>query len=408
MSQNRHTPAYGTFRGGQNRHTPAYGTFRRRRKRHTQVYGGSAAPLLHPGAWWLWALALGTAASRTTNPLLLGLVVAVAGYVVAARRSNEPWADSYGVFLKLGLVVIAVRTLLHIVFGGAFGTTVLVTLPQVPLPGWANGVRLGGPVTAEGLVAALSDGLRLAVLLACVGAANALANPKRLLRSLPAALYEVSVAVVVTLSAAPQLIASARQVRRARLLRGDTSRGLRAFRTVLVPVLQDALDRSLALAAAMDSRGYGRTASVPAGVRRATGAMLLAGLLGMCIGMYGLLDAGSPVVIPKRIGGAPVLVLGVAIAVAGLMLASRRVPRTRYRPDRWRAAELAVALSGLAAVAAVLVAEALPHLDLGAADLVPPVAPLSWPSLPLLPAAGVLVALLPAWLAPPPASEVRA
>ena len=27
---------------------------------------------LHPGAWWLWALGLATAASRTTNPLLLG------------------------------------------------------------------------------------------------------------------------------------------------------------------------------------------------------------------------------------------------------------------------------------------------------------------------------------------------
>ena len=26
---------------------------------------------LHPGAWWLWALGLATAASRTTNPLLL-------------------------------------------------------------------------------------------------------------------------------------------------------------------------------------------------------------------------------------------------------------------------------------------------------------------------------------------------
>jgi len=34
---------------------------------------------LHPGAWWLWALGLAAAASRTTNPLLLALVVAVAG-----------------------------------------------------------------------------------------------------------------------------------------------------------------------------------------------------------------------------------------------------------------------------------------------------------------------------------------
>ena len=345
---------------------------------------------LHPGAWWLWALALGTAASRSTNPLFLGLVLAVAGYVVSARRSTEPWARSYGVFLKLGLIVIAIRTLFHVVFGGTYGTTVLVTLPEVPLPDRAAGIRIGGPVTAEGLVYALYDGLRLAVLLACVGAANSLANPKRLLRSLPAALYEVSVAVVVTLTVAPQLITSARQVRRARLLRGDTSRGLRAFRTVLVPVLQDALDRSLALAAAMDSRGYGRTAGVPAAVRRATGALLLAGLVGMCVGVYGLLDAASPMVV-----GMPMLLAGVALAAAGLVLASRRVPRTRYRPDRWRAREVVVVAAGLAAIAGVLVAEAV-----GDRHLVPPTAPLSVPSLPLLAAVGVLVALLPAWVAP--------
>ena len=65
--------------------------------------------LLHPGAWWLWAAGLAVAASRTTNPLLLLLIVAVAGYVVAARRSPSPWARSFSVFLKLGLVVIAIR-----------------------------------------------------------------------------------------------------------------------------------------------------------------------------------------------------------------------------------------------------------------------------------------------------------
>jgi energy-coupling factor transport system permease protein len=161
-----------------------------------------------------------------------------------------------------------------------------------------------------------------------------------------------------------------------------------------VPVLQDALDRSIALAAAMDSRGYGRTAGVPPAVRRATAAMLLTGLLGMCIGVYGLLDAGSPVLI-----GLPMLLLGAAMAAGGLLLAARRVPRTRYRPDRWRAREAAVALSGLAAVVAVLAAEAL-----GDTDLVPPVAPLTWPSLPLLPAVGVLAAVLPAWVAPSPDS----
>ena len=35
------------------------------------------------------------------------MIVAVAGYVVSARRSQAPWARSFGFFLKLGLVVIA-------------------------------------------------------------------------------------------------------------------------------------------------------------------------------------------------------------------------------------------------------------------------------------------------------------
>ena len=47
---------------------------------------------LHPGAWWLWALGLATAASRTTNPVVLLLVVAVVAHVVAARRTEAPWA----------------------------------------------------------------------------------------------------------------------------------------------------------------------------------------------------------------------------------------------------------------------------------------------------------------------------
>ena len=32
---------------------------------------------LHPGAWWLWALCMAVAASRTRNPVLLVLILAV-------------------------------------------------------------------------------------------------------------------------------------------------------------------------------------------------------------------------------------------------------------------------------------------------------------------------------------------
>ena len=42
--------------------------------------------LLHPAAWWLWGLAMAAAASRTTNPFLLVLIIAVVGWVVLERR----------------------------------------------------------------------------------------------------------------------------------------------------------------------------------------------------------------------------------------------------------------------------------------------------------------------------------
>ena len=347
---------------------------------------------LHPGAWWLWALGLATAASRTTNPLLLALVVAVAGYVVVARRSATPWARAYGVFLRLGLVIIVIRVVMGALFGVTQGTTVLFTLPELPLPEWASGVTLGGVVTAESVVAALYDGMRLAAVIICVGAANALVTPTRLLRCVPAALYEVGVAVVVAMTLAPQLIRSAGRVREARRLRGRADRGLRALRGIAVPVLEGALEHSLELAAAMDSRGYGRRATVRPAVRRAAATLTLTGLLGVCAGLYGLLDAGSPALL-----GLPLLGIGLVLGAAGMVSAGRMVQRTRYRPDPWTGAEWVTVVAGLTAAAFTIVAAAMDPQA-----LIAPIVPLTWPTLPLLPALGVLVALVPAFVTPPP------
>ncbi|MFJ4711975.1 CbiQ family ECF transporter T component [Streptomyces sp. NPDC088785] len=350
---------------------------------------------LHPGAWWIWALGLGTAASRTTNPLLLALLVGVAGYVVAARRTEAPWARSYGAFVKLGLVVIGIRLVFACFLGSPVpGSHVVVTLPEVPLPDWAQGVRIGGRVTAEGLVFALYDGLKLATLLICVGAANALASPSRLLKSLPGALYEAGVAVVVAMTFAPNLVADVRRLRAARRLRGRPDSGLRGLLQVGLPVLEGALERSVALAAAMDARGYGRTAEVPAAVRRATAVLTLGGLIGVCAGTYGLLAASGAGY------GLPVLLAGVLAALGGLWLGGRRSVRTRYRPDAWGVRAWLVAASGAVAAAVMILSAARDP-----AALQPSVVPLAAPALPLLPAAGVLVGLLPAFVAPVPAPE---
>ena len=51
---------------------------------YVAAYEALALWQLPADAWWVWALGLATAASRTTNPLLLGLIVAVAVLMRAA------------------------------------------------------------------------------------------------------------------------------------------------------------------------------------------------------------------------------------------------------------------------------------------------------------------------------------
>ncbi|MGL4175581.1 MAG: energy-coupling factor transporter transmembrane protein EcfT, partial [Dermatophilaceae bacterium] len=146
---------------------------------------------VHPAAWWGWAIGLAVAVSTTDNPLLLLLALAVVALVVAARRGSSPWARAFRLYLWLGLAIIVIRIVLHVLVGLKTGTLVVLPLPSVSLPSWAAGIDLGGTVYAEGLLGAAVQGLRLAVVIACVGAANALANPKRLLRALPGALHEI-------------------------------------------------------------------------------------------------------------------------------------------------------------------------------------------------------------------------
>lgn len=345
---------------------------------------------LHPGAWWIWALGLAAAASVLTNPYLLVLEIAVAGFVVLLRRSDQPWAGSFRLYVALGTVIVLVRVGFRILVGG--GTvgpddTVLFTLPEIPLPHWVLGIHLLGPVTAASVLAGLYEGLRLATIVICVGAANSLANPKRLLKSLPPALYEIGTTLVVAVSVLPQLAESLQRVRRARELRGGGEGRNRRLRRIVVPVLEDALEHSLALAAGMDARGYGRSGPAGRAQRRLTGALLMTALVGVGVGSYGLLDHTAP-----RWMSTPMLVAGGVLAIAGLCSSGRRVTRSRYRPDRWRAEEIGVALSGVGVAAGIIGYVTDPLVrdpDLYATPQVPAIA-----------LAIVLLGLLPAVLAP--------
>lgn len=338
---------------------------------------------LHPAAWWVWALGLGAAATRTTNPLLLGMIAAVATLVVMSRRPQAQWARAFTVFVRLAVFVIIIRVLFGMVFGVRVGTTTLFTLPTIALPEWMAGVTLGGEVTAEMLVIALIGGSQLAVLLICVGAANSLASPVRLLKALPAGLYHVGVAAVVALSLAPRIMVNVRRVMQARRLRGRPTRGLRAMSEAAVPVLESSLDDAINLAAAMDTRGYGRTTGATPAERGLQAVLVLVGLVGIALGLFAVLGASG--------WGWALLVIGGAMAIAGILMAGRWTARTRYRPDPWRWPETLTAATGVLAAVAVLVS--------AAATIT---VPLTWPTLPVLATVAVLAAALPASLTPAP------
>src|SRR5690625_1319705 len=129
---------------------------------------------LHPGAWWIWALGLAVLAARSTNPLTLLAIIAVASLVVQECRSSAPWALSLRAYLVVGAIVVLLRLALRIIFGGYVpaDATVLIPLPALHLRQRAAGMQRGGDITAEAMLGAGYDGLRLASMIVCVGAAT--------------------------------------------------------------------------------------------------------------------------------------------------------------------------------------------------------------------------------------------
>jgi energy-coupling factor transport system permease protein len=186
-------------------------------------------------------------------------------------------------------------------------------------------------------------------------------------------------------------VESGQRVRRARRLRGERGGRAHVVREIALPVMTDALDRSLLLAAAMDARGYGRTAATSRRTRAATGGLLLGGLVAIAVGAYGLLDSTAP-----RALGVPMLIGGVVVGWIGMALSGRRVQRSRYRPDPWRAEEWGVSLVGVTVATVVVASSFVDPLALH-----PSLQPLQWPALPVAPTLAVLLGLLPAWIAPP-------
>lgn len=299
---------------------------------------------VHPGAWWLWALLLAAAATATTSVLILALLVTVVCLVVASCAQDT---THFRLYLVVAAAVVIIRVVFRVVFPTS-GGTVLFTLPAVHL----GSLELLGTVTVDALVSGVSGGLQLAVVILAVGAAHTLGDVLDLLKHAPPALAGVSTALVIAVSVFPGLGRSVVDVRRAARLRGARPR-LRGLRSTVIPVLEGTMDRSLALAAAMEARGYGSRS----GIAPSRGPALwvqptcvLGAAACVALAAYGLFDSAWP-------GWAPAaLTVTAVLALVAASRLDRSARRTVYRPQPWTTASSVVVASATLSVGLLLLA----------------------------------------------------
>ena len=264
-------------------------------------------------------------------------------------RDESPWSRSISFYLQLGGIVVLLRLLFRIVFNLADAATdVAITLPSLSIDlGFGNSIHLLGAVSTLSIHAALVDGFRLAAIILSIGMANSLANPRKLLRATPGALYEVATAISIAINLAPQLITSLKLVRRARGLRGH-SKGIKALTGIVIPVLEDTIDKSMQLAASMSARGFGRKTNRNSTqlllARIATALTLILLTVGVAMLLF------SPA---QQLVDLLVIIAGFISAGVTLRLSSTRTSRTKYIVQRWRLGDaIVIASSALLLVAA--------------------------------------------------------
>lgn len=220
---------------------------------------------MHAAAWVAWVVMVMALALVTTNPLYLGIILLGVVLVAVLAPRTGTGVTSFRALAVFGVAMFGISIVVATI-NGNYGEHILFTIPGPEVPSWLGGLRLGGPVSAEGLAAAAIRGLAILSILLAFGVFNGAVSPQRVLRSTPATLFQASLVVTVGLTLLPSSIEDLRRVREMRALRGAGG-GLRDLPSLVVPAVIGGLERSMRLAEAMEARGYGAAPALPARAR---------------------------------------------------------------------------------------------------------------------------------------------
>lgn len=212
---------------------------------------------MHSISWWLWSITLAITSIRTQNNIFIFALILLFIVVVHQRRNSEYWVNPFQLTLQLAFVAMLIRMIFAVLIGTPLPGDVWFSLPQLQLPEWMAGIRVGGDVTKERMLLVFTESMKFAVLLIAFGAASALSSPVKIIKSISGRVYLFGVVLIIAVSVLPQIVQSFNRVLAARRMRGLERLSIKNFRSVITPVLEESLERALDLSAAMESRGFG-------------------------------------------------------------------------------------------------------------------------------------------------------
>ena len=207
--------------------------------------------------WWLWSIFLAIAAIRSQNIFFGLLLITLFAVVVRNRQSDLSWGNPFKLTLQLALIATVIRIFFAVLIGTPLPGRVLFSLPQLELPTWLTGIRIGGDVTQERVISVLNESLKFALIIIAFGAASALSSPIEIIKVISGKIYLFGITLVIAISVLPQIVQSFKRVLAARKMRGLAKVKFSNFRSVITPVLEESIERAIDLSAAMESRGFG-------------------------------------------------------------------------------------------------------------------------------------------------------